>query len=205
MRSSVPADIPLRCLILFHAAFCHLQPEFHHLQCFGIRAVFIQLFNQRSHIFFSERFDRDTPFLQPAFQLGYAVRIFQASQLIRLFRHDLGLHQITGDCLFHQWQVYLHAAIVYPLIQMVVIPFVIHKREAFQPLPDVPFRSNILQAVFFKLSPAFRVVFREIPRPAAIGFRRLAWNGEISNQCFTRRILLLTCLEHLSRCLQRQR
>ena len=79
------------------------------------------------------------------------------------------------------------------------------QRKDLQTFTDIPFRPHILQAVCFKLSPAFRIVFRQVSCPSSVCFGSFAWNGKVPDQGFTCRILLLTGFQHLCRCFQRQR
>ena len=63
MRSAVLADVSLRRLILLHRGLCHLQTQLHHIQCFTVRTMLIQISNERCDILFSEGIDLDAAIL----------------------------------------------------------------------------------------------------------------------------------------------
>ena len=74
---AVCVDIPLGGLVLFHAAFCHLEAEPQHIQRLLVAAVLIQFLDHSRHILFPQTIDRNPLFFQPPLQLGYRIRIFQ--------------------------------------------------------------------------------------------------------------------------------
>ena len=97
------------------------------------------------------------------------------------------------------------ASVVDALIHVVVVPLMLHHREDLHPLADIPLGTDILRAIIFELLPAFRIMLRQISGSAAVGFRRLTGNREISDQVLTRLILLLPGLESLRRFFQGKR
>ena len=59
-----------------------------------------------------------------------------------------------------QLRVNQNPSVVDSLIHVIIVPFCIWHGERFQALADIPLGSHILQTIFLKLLPAFRVMFR---------------------------------------------
>ena len=75
MRPAVIADVSVCRLVFLDGRLRHLQSQLQHIQGFLIQTVFIYLLDHGGHILLAEGIDSDAPFLQPAFELGYGIRI----------------------------------------------------------------------------------------------------------------------------------
>lgn len=74
----------------------------------------------------------------------YGIRILQPGQLIGFLAHGIRKHKVTGNGLFHQLGIDLHATVVDALVGTVMLPLLLRHREAFQAVVDVHLGVDIL-------------------------------------------------------------
>ena len=104
-----------------------------------------------------------------------------------------------------QLRVNQNPSVVDSLIHVIIVPFCIWHGERLQALADIPLGPHILQTIFLKLLPAFRVMFRQVPGPSPIAFGRFTGNGKITDQILASPVFLFPCFKYFCRLLQRQR
>ena len=145
-----------------------------------------------AHGLFVETVDRDAGrLLNPALELCSALGIFQASEVFRGVKQPSLYNLIDLNRTSSEYGVAADAAVVDMLIDDPKVLLAGNDGKLLEPFADSALGLDVLPVILDIERPALRIMPRKIPRAAAVDFRGLTGDREVTDQRLARFRLLL--------------
>ena len=190
MYAPIPTHAARHSLIFFDAGFAQFQPQIQQFchNTVRLRSLFL-------HDLLGEALHGHVLIRQPCLQLIHATGVFQRRQFLCPLIGCLRKYRIDRDGVFHELLIHTHASVVDLLIQRIQFPFLFWQGILFQRLPNGALGFHVLGVILPVHRPLVRCVGGQIARPAAVGFGRLAGDGEITDEIFAFFHFLFCCAQ----------